>query len=135
MKKVAGKLRLELAQYRELAAFAQFASDLDAQTQKTLERGSRLTEVLKQGWEDPVAVENQVVIIWAATNGYLDKVKKDFVKEWETRFLQYIEASDPEILDTLRKKKELASQTEEKLKKACETFNDINTQLQIEEEE
>jgi F-type H+-transporting ATPase subunit alpha len=135
MKKVAGKLRLDLAQYRELAAFAQFASDLDPQTQKTLERGARVTDVLKQGWDEPMSIESQVIIIWAATNGYLDNVKIDSVKEWQTRFFQYIEASYPQIENEIRERKDIPDNIENELKKACTTFNDINTQLQMEYEE
>jgi F-type H+-transporting ATPase subunit alpha len=133
MKKVAGKLRLDLAQYRELAAFAQFASDLDQQTQKQLERGSRITEILKQGWEEPFPVERQVVSIWAATNGYLDEVKKDQVKEWEQRFLEYIETQHPTIFSSIVKDQDMSEKVLEELSKAAVTFNDINTQLLVEE--
>ncbi|MCH7951866.1 F0F1 ATP synthase subunit alpha [Patescibacteria group bacterium] len=134
MKKVAGKLRLDLAQYRELAAFAQFASDLDPKTQAQLERGARVTEILKQGWEEPQPLEHQVIIIWAVTNGFLDGVKKDMVKEWEVRFSQYIETSSEDLLEEIKEKKVLTDDTEEKLRQACITFNSINTQLMIEEE-
>ncbi len=134
MKKVAGKLRLDLAQYRDLAAFAQFSSDLDEQTQKQLERGARLNEILKQSWDEPVALENQVIIIWAGTNGYLDEIKKDMVKDWEQRFLLYIETSYPHILIEIKEKKEMSKDLEEDLIKAAVTFNEINPQLQIDEE-
>lgn len=134
MKRVAGKLRLELAQYRELAAFAQFASELDPVTQKRLERGARLTEILKQRWDTPVPVEEQVIIIWAATNAYLDNVKIDQVHEWETRFLPYIETAYPNILTQLREKKVLSDEIEAELATACTTFNEVNTQLQVETE-
>ena len=83
MKQVAGKLRLDLAQYRELAAFAQFSSDLDAQTKSRLDRGARLTEVLKQSWEAPWPVEEQVVIIGAVTEGQADLVPIDQVRSWQ----------------------------------------------------
>jgi F-type H+-transporting ATPase subunit alpha len=129
MKKVAGKLRLDLAQYRELAAFAQFASDLDPKTQAQLERGARTTEILKQGWDEAYPLSHQVIIIWAATNGYLDNVKKDLVKDWETKFIQYLESSSPEVIDEIQKKKELTDDIQENLKKSCSTFNEINTQL------
>ena len=134
MKKVAGKLRLDLAQYRELAAFAQFASDLDPKTQAQLERGARVTEILKQGWEEPQPLEHQVIIIWAVTNGFLDGVKKDMVKEWEVRFSQYIETSSEDLLEEIKEKKVLSDDTEEKLRQACITFNSINTQLMIDQE-
>ena len=135
MKKVAGKLRINLAQYRELAAFAQFASDLDQQTQRQLERGTRITEILKQGWEDPVPVEEQIIVIWAATNGYTDPIKKEAIKQWETGFLQYVHTTYPRVLEELKKTKELSQDLENELKKACLTFNDINTQMQVESEE
>ena len=135
MKKVAGKLRINLAQYRELAAFAQFSSDLDQQTQRQLERGTRITEILKQGWEDPVPVEEQIIVIWAATNGYTDPIKKEAIKQWETGFLQYVHTTYPRVLEELRKTKELSQDLEAELKKACLTFNDINTQMQVESEE
>lgn len=134
MRKVAGKLRLDLAQYRELAAFAQFASDLDPATQAQLERGARTTEILKQGWEKAVSLSHQVVIIWAVTNGFLDKVKQDLVKEWEKKFIQYVNASFPEIIDEIEQKKDFTEDAEGKLEKACTTFNDINAQLMKGEE-
>ncbi len=133
MKKVAGKLRLDLAQYRELAAFAQFASDLDEQTKKQLNRGTRITEILKQDWDEPVAVEKQIVIIWAATNGFLDKVLKDQVKIWEERFLEYVETSFPTIMTKIKEDKIIDDESEKQLEKSATAFNEINTQL-LEEE-
>lgn len=132
MKKVAGKLRLDLAQYRELAAFAQFASDLDPKTQSQLERGARITEIFKQGWSEPVSLEHQVVIIWAATNGYLDSTKKDLCREWERRFIQFLEAAQPEVLEHIKTTQEISGEVEEKLKKATTTFNSIESELMIE---
>ncbi len=99
MKQVAGPLRLSLAQYRELEAFAQFGSDLDAATQRQLARGARLVEVLKQPQYRPVPVEQQVVIIYAVTNGHLDDVDVGAIRQWERDFLAYLEASQPAILD------------------------------------
>ena len=99
MKQVAGPLRLSLAQYRELEAFAQFGSDLDAATQRQLARGARLVEVLKQPQYQPVPVEKQVAIIYAVTNGYLDDVEVKHIRQWERDFLEYLEASHPAMLD------------------------------------
>jgi F-type H+-transporting ATPase subunit alpha len=97
MRQVAGSLRLDLAQYRELAAFSQFASDLDKATRNRIERGKRVTEILKQPQYDPIPVEKQVMIIYAATNGYLDDVPVDNVSAWETAFYRYMDANHPEI--------------------------------------
>jgi F-type H+-transporting ATPase subunit alpha len=97
MRQVAGSLRLDLAQFRELAAFAQFASDLDKVTQSRIDRGRRVTEILKQLQYAPVPVEKQVMIIYAATNGYLDDVPVDLVSSWETAFYRFIDTSHPEI--------------------------------------
>jgi F-type H+-transporting ATPase subunit alpha len=97
MRQVAGSLRLDLAQFRELAAFAQFASDLDKATKSRIDRGRRLTEVLKQPQYQPVPVEKQVMIIYAATSGYLDDVPEDQVSGWESAFYRYIDANHPEI--------------------------------------
>src|SRR5579884_2738200 len=97
MKQVAGSLRLDLAQFRELAAFAQFASDLDRATRNRIDRGRRVTEILKQPQYQPVPVEKQVMIIYAATNGYLDDVPVDKVSDWETAFYRYMDANHPEI--------------------------------------
>jgi len=107
MKKVAGPLRLSLAQFRDLEAFAQFASDLDAATQKQLQRGARLVEVLKQPQYRPMPVEEQVAIIWAVTNGYLDTVNVKDVRQWEREFLQFLRTSHASLLQTIRTKKEL----------------------------
>lgn len=97
MRQVAGTLRLDLAQFRELAAFAQFASDLDKATKSRIDRGQRLTEVLKQPQYRPLLVEQQVMIIYAAISGYLDDVPVDKVTEWEAGFHRFMAASHPEI--------------------------------------
>jgi F-type H+-transporting ATPase subunit alpha len=97
MKQVAGSLRLDLAQFRELAAFAQFSSDLDRATRSRIERGQRLTEILKQPQYQPVPVEKEVMIIYAATHGYLDDVPVDLVTRWEQAFYRYMDANHPEI--------------------------------------
>jgi F-type H+-transporting ATPase subunit alpha len=115
MKQVAGRIKLELAQYREMAAFAQFASDLDASTQRLLARGARLTELLKQAQFSPMAVEEQVVSIFAGTRGYLDKVDVGNVTRFEASMLGEIKSRAPQILQAIRDKRELAPDTEKEL--------------------
>ncbi|MFG1409753.1 MAG: F0F1 ATP synthase subunit alpha [Rhizobiales bacterium 24-66-13] len=123
MKQVAGKIKGELAQYRELAAFAQFGSDLDASTQKLLNRGARLTELLKQGQFSPLKVEEQVVVIFAGTNGYLDPLPVSKVREFEAGLLLALRSQHQDILDTIRTSKEMSKETQEKLTKAIEAFS------------
>ena len=106
MKQVAGKIKGELAQYREMAAFAQFGSDLDATTQRLLNRGARLTELLKQPQFSPMEVEEQVVVIYAGVNGYLDPIPVSAVRRFEDELLRYMRAEHPGILDAIRDKKE-----------------------------
>lgn len=120
MKKVAGKLRLDLAQFRELAAFAQFGSDLDETTKKQIERGRRITEILKQGQYEPMAVEHQVAIIYAVVNGHLDDIPVDQIRVWEKRYHDYLK-SQP-VLKMIREKKELTPEIEESIKQA---INDV----------
>ena len=115
MKQVAGRIKLELAQYREMAAFAQFASDLDATTQALLARGARLTELLKQPQFKPVPVEEQVIAIFAGTRGYLDRIQVNQVGEFERRLLADIKARAPEIVEAIRNDREIKKETEEKL--------------------
>ncbi|MBP9718276.1 F0F1 ATP synthase subunit alpha [Candidatus Gracilibacteria bacterium] len=122
MKKVAGRLRLDLAQFRELAAFAQFGSDLDAGTKKQLDRGRALTELLKQGQYTPLVMEKQVVSLYAGINGYLDDVPVEKIGEFEKKFLDYLEHVERSILKEIGEKKEMSPETEEKLKKAIATF-------------
>jgi F-type H+-transporting ATPase subunit alpha len=122
MKKVAGKLRLELAQYRELAAFAQFASELDKATQAQLIRGERLTEVLKQGVFESMPVEKQVMIIFAGTNGYLDDIPLDKVKAFEYGFLKFMDDKHPAVGEKIRKTKTLDDKTESELRTACDEY-------------
>ncbi len=122
MKKVAGKLRLEFAQYRELAAFAQFGSDLDEATQKQIRRGSRLTEIMKQGQYEPFPFEYQVVAIYAGVNGYLDDVPLEKIKDVERGLLEYIYASKRELIDAIAKDKELSQDSEQRLKLALEEY-------------
>lgn len=118
MKKVAGKMRLELAQYRELEGFAQFASDLDEATKKQIERGRRTTEILKQGQYAPMAMENQVAIIYAVTNGYLDDVPAERVGEWETKLHEFLNMQRGAILEKIRTEKSLTEEIEKELKEA-----------------
>jgi F-type H+-transporting ATPase subunit alpha len=122
MKQVAGTLRLDLAQYRELAAFAQFGSDLDKQTQAQLARGQRLVEVLKQLQYQPLDVEKQVLIIWAATGGHLDDIPVERVREFEADFIRFVETSHPGILNTIREKKALGDELKTELKQVVTDF-------------
>ncbi len=122
MKKVAGTIKLELAQYREMAAFAQFASDLDPATQKLLARGARLTEVLKQPQFTPLPVEEQVVAIYAGTNGYLDGIAVDDVTRFEAGLMSDLRANHAEILEAIRVEKNISDDTDAKLKTALEAF-------------
>ncbi|MFQ5536219.1 MAG: F0F1 ATP synthase subunit alpha [Gemmatimonadota bacterium] len=124
MKKVAGRLRLDLAQYRELEAFAQFGSDLDAATQRQLARGARTVEMLKQPQYQPMPVENQVAVIYAVTNGYLDEVDVERVGAWERGFHQFLRERHHDILDGIREGKELTDEIAEKLVVAIEAFNE-----------
>ncbi len=117
MKKVAGKLRLDLAQFRELAAFAQFASDLDAGTRQQIERGQRLTEVLKQGQYQPMSVVNQVMILYAAISGALDDVPVEQVAVWEDGFHKFMQAKFPAVGQWLVDKKEMNAEIEAELKR------------------
>jgi F-type H+-transporting ATPase subunit alpha len=124
MKQVAGRLRLDLAQYRELAAFAQFGSDLDAATQKQLTRGSRTVEVLKQGQYVPMPLEKQVVIIWAAVNGFLDDIPLDACDKFENDLYAYIEDKYPDVFHDIDTKKDLDENTAAKLKEAVGKFRE-----------
>ncbi|MBI3362493.1 MAG: F0F1 ATP synthase subunit alpha [Chloroflexi bacterium] len=123
MKQVAGKLRLDMAQFRELAAFAQFGSDLDKATQQQLDRGLRLTEILKQPQYEPMSLENQVMAIFAGTNGHCDKVPLDKMKAWETAFLRLMEVSYPEAGKDIAEKKQITDDTRQRLEDALKAFN------------
>lgn len=122
MKAVAGRLKLELAQYREVAAFAQFGSDLDAATQQLLNRGAQLTELLKQKQYVPMAAEEQVCVIYAGVRGYLDKVVTSEISKFEQLFLQHLRNSHPHILEVIRKTGDLSKQTDAELKSIVEAF-------------
>jgi len=122
MKQVAGSLKLYLAQYREVAAFAQFGSDLDASTKQTLNRGERLTNILKQKQASPLAAEEQVPLIYAGVNGFLDDVALDRLAEFEESFASHLKSNEPEILDAIREKGELSKELLEKLRATTESF-------------
>ena len=123
MKQVAGKIKGELAQYRELAAFAQFGSDLDASTQQILNRGDRLTELMKQDQYSPLLVQEQVCVIYAGTNGYLDKIEKSKVGEFEAEFLRKLHADHSDILSSIDSSGKLDEDNEKKLKDALDVFS------------
>lgn len=122
MKKVAGKLRLELAQFRALAAFAQFASDLDKATQQQLRRGERLMEVMKQDIRQPMAFEEQVIILFAGTSGALDDIPKEDVRAFEAAFLKHMRERAPAVADRIRSTKDLDAETEKQLAAALQAF-------------
>jgi F-type H+-transporting ATPase subunit alpha len=125
MKKVAGRLRLDLAQFRELEAFAQFGSDLDAATQRQLSRGVRTVEILKQGQYVPMPVEDQVMVIYAVTQGFLDDVEVNRIGAWESSFLEYARSAHPGIGSTIRDEGVLSEETEKDLRKAIEEHKRI----------
>ncbi len=122
MKKVAGSLKLDLAQYRELEAFAKFGSDLDQSTLNTLAKGERLVELLKQGQYVPVEVEKQVISIYAATNGYMDEIDVKDIKRFEKELLEYIDVNDKNIFDSIRTSKQLSDEIIERIKKIISDF-------------
>ena len=123
MKQVAGSVKLELAQYREMAAFAQFASDMDASTRALLERGARLTELLKQPQYSPMKVEEQVAVIFAGVNGYLDGVAVSDIGRFEAGLLEHLRGASADVLDTIRDEQKLSEETEGKLKAAIEAYS------------
>jgi F-type H+-transporting ATPase subunit alpha len=122
MKQVAGSVKLELAQYREMAAFAQFASDLDASTQKLLSRGERLTELLKQPQYSPLPVEDQVVAIFSGVNGYLDAIEARDVTRFEEGFLSQMRGTHGDILTTIREEQTVSEDTEQKLRTVLDVY-------------
>jgi F-type H+-transporting ATPase subunit alpha len=123
MKQVAGRLRLDMAAYRELAAFAQFGSDLDKITQAQLNRGRHLQEILKQAQYEPMSLPNQVIVLFAGTNGYADRIPIDQMKTWETSLLRFMDSTYPEIGNDISTRERIAPETEAKLRQALETFN------------
>ncbi|MFC1660522.1 F0F1 ATP synthase subunit alpha [Gemmatimonadota bacterium] len=134
MKQVAGRLRLDLAQYREMEAFAQFASDLDAATQKQLARGERTVEILNQGQYQPMRVEHQVAAIYAVSNGYLDHLDVSRIKPWERGFHQFLDEQAADVMTDLREEKVLSDELAQRLVKAIEAYNkDFAAQEEIQE--
>lgn len=129
MKQVAGTMKLDLAQFRELQAFAQFSSDLDDRTKTQLDRGARVNSILKQGWDTPLKVEEQVVIIFAAVNGFLDGIKLDSTQAWETAYLDYIHTAYSPLLDSIISEKKIVESTETALREAITKFNEMHPEL------
>ncbi len=132
MKQVVGSLKMDMAQFRELAAFSQFASDLDAKTKSQLERGQRITEILKQGWDEPMPVAEQIVLFWAVSAGYVDQIKLSCVKLWERGYLEYIRTKHLSILDSITKEQKLSDNHTTALKKVCAEFNDMHPEWRVE---
>jgi F-type H+/Na+-transporting ATPase subunit alpha len=126
MKQIAGTLRLELAQYREQAAFAQFGSDLDAATQRQIARGQRLTEILKQAQYEPMDVEKQIVVIWAASNGYIDDLPVDAARNFETNLLKYLDSAGEELLSAISVKRTIDNDLKVLLKSTLDEFKKRN---------
>lgn len=125
IKQVAGKLRLELAQYKELAAFAQFASELDEKTQQQLNRGTKLTALLRQGWDEPMMVEDQVVAIWAAVHGILDAIDSKLVGIYQQELLAYVKQHKPKLLVDIREKKEIDTSLDKLIASQVAEFTEI----------
>lgn len=125
MKAVAGKLRLDLAQFRALQAFAQFASDLDPTTKQQIERGKRITEILKQPPYSPVALEEQVVLLWAVINGFLDEIEVEKIKEFEQRYITHLKLRQKKLLSEIAKKKELDEKMLKELERVTKEFVNI----------
>jgi F-type H+/Na+-transporting ATPase subunit alpha len=129
MKQVAGTMKLDLAQFRELQAFAQFSSDLDEKTKAMLDRGNRVNATLKQGWDTPLKVEEQVTVIYAAVQGLLDTVRVDAIQTWEKLYLEYLHTSHQSILDSIVKEQKITDDAMEKLRTAITTFNNMHSEL------
>jgi F-type H+-transporting ATPase subunit alpha len=122
MRQVAGRLKLDLAQFRELAAFAQFGSDLDKTTRDTLNRGQHMTEILKQPQFVPMPLEKQVTIIYAGVNGFMDDIPLDKMADAEVAYHLFMENNHKDLLDDIRTKREISKETEPKLKEAVQQF-------------
>ena len=125
MKKVAGTLKLDMAQFRELEAFAQFGSDLEKTTQRQLERGYRLVEMLKQPQYEPMSAEKAVVGLFSGAYGYLDEWPVEAVKEYERQMLEFMESKYADLLNEIKEKSEISDELEEKLKKALDEFKSV----------
>ena len=126
MKKVAGSIKLELAQYREMAAFAQFGSDLDASTQKLLNRGSKLTELLKQNQYSPMTVAEQVVVIYAGVKGYLDSIDTSEIGSFEKGLLELVKSEKPEILESIQKSGKIEEDVDKTLSEIITNYKKTN---------
>ena len=126
MKKVAGSIKLELAQYREMAAFAQFGSDLDASTQKLLNRGSKLTELLKQDQYSPMTVAEQVVTIYAGVKGYLDSIDTSQIRSFEKGLLELVKSEKPEILESIQKSGKIEDEIDKTLSEIITNYKKTN---------
>jgi len=135
MKQVAGPMKLDLAQFRELEAFSQFSSDLDPATKKQLDRGHRISSILNQNWDTPLSLEQQVLVIWAATRGHLDDIQLEFIAIWETEFLNYVADSEPELIKSIRQSAKLNDEIEAKLGEIVHTFNSLHPDWHIVKEE
>lgn len=122
MKQVAGQLRLDLAQYRELEAFAQFGSDLDTETQAKLDRGARMQELLKQDQYDVFSVADQVSVIYAGSEGYLDKIEIENIRKWEREFLEYMHENYSELMKKINQGEKIEGKIEDQLRKAIDSF-------------
>jgi F-type H+-transporting ATPase subunit alpha len=125
MRQVAGSLRLDLAQYREMAAFAQFGSDLDKATQAQLAKGERLVEILKQGQYEPIPLEHQILVIYAGVHGFLDEYPVDVLQRYERELYKFIEDKQPDLLTEIGKKKELDEALDEKIQKTLGKFKEV----------
>lgn len=128
-KQVAGTMKLDLAQFRELEAFSQFSSDLDERTKSQLNRGVHVNAVLKQGWDQPLKMEEQVVVIFAAVKGYLDGIDTQKVPAWEKAYLEYIHQSEKAILKAIVADQKITDETEKKLHEAVKSFNSVHTEF------
>ncbi len=129
MKQVAGTMKLDLAQFRELEAFSQFSSDLDERTKTQLNRGIRVNSVLKQGWDAPLKMEEQVVVIFAAVKGYLDGVAVEKIQLWEAAYLEYIHQSEAKLLQSIATEKKITDETDKQLHEAVKTFNSLHPEF------
>lgn len=124
-KQVAGTMKLDLAQFRELEAFAQFSSDLDERTKAQLNRGTRVNSILRQGWDKPLKMQEQVVVVFAAVKGYLDPIALEKIQEWEAQYLEYIHQSESEILESIVKEQKITEEIDKKLHEAVKNFNSM----------
>lgn len=134
MKKVAGKLRLELAQYRELAAFSQFSTDLDPKTKAQLDRGRRVSEILKQGWDEPLSMAEQVMLIWATTDGHADHIIDEHMGTWRNRLLEFVRGEGAKVATTIQKDGALSDEILASLTKLFKKFDSLTADLSKEAE-